>query len=403
MQQENQIRRRKERDVSDSGTDDESSDESNIVTDRFRGVPFKDRDPGDGWLLCGVCLEPQQDRMDTRIQWAGRASQGLSRRGQEMIARAMNEIDRCARNMNEGGKGQGGASCGGGTEEEAAGARDEGEHGRGQHVCFYESPTLRQIKPKGPFTLPPTRGARWGAAEERKFAELQGREDVAREAMLNSEAADPTTAAGWRAREQELRVTLDAHIGGHFELKRWLYLVVGYSKQLELKYVEDNKEGKQATVPLRSQQRILVVSGDDMSAVEHPHAKQASAEDLAKYANSLNGQGRHDNGTMTAYITDATRSTKDSNSVVCETLLNLLEQLEGHHVVLLAMDCGGLNRNGFVALGFAQWLCDSGYTTICIVFFLQLYHSKEMCDRSVTVAGLRSTCICVELGGGEVR
>ena len=169
---------------------------------------------------------------------------------------------------------------------------------------------------------------------------------------------------------------------------------MGYAKQCSLANRDDAEhcagDGDEskvagaagvAVVPLRSKLTILPLSIDDKSAYEHPSSPKASSEDLARFSGALNGQGNFVSGGMSAMLMDSTRSSKDSNGVSMDILLNLLEQLQGQHFVILAFDCGGLNKNAFVAMAFIQWLCDMGYTTVAMCYFLQLYHSKEMCDR----------------------
>ena len=47
----------------------------------------------------------------------------------------------------------------------------------------------------------------------------------------------------------------------------------------------------------------------------------------------------------------------------------------------MVSDCGPLNRNGALYIGFLLLLVLIGFYDICVIVFLQLHHSKEICDR----------------------
>ena len=64
-----------------------------------------------------------------------------------------------------------------------------------------------------------------GDEEDNEDDEEDKGERERREALANDKADDPTTMAGWRERHFVLKRILDRHIGGHFHLKKMLYVV----------------------------------------------------------------------------------------------------------------------------------------------------------------------------------
>ena len=112
---------------------------------------------------------------------------------------------------------------------------------------------------------------------------------------------------------------------------------------------------------------------------------------------------------FSAYVTDSTKSKKDTNVIMNELLLDIFMHVNGEKHCVLVFDCGRfegtpptppfshhshfshvppplrsrlgadvgpLNHNGAITFAFAQLLVDIGLFDTVQIVFLQLHHSK---------------------------
>jgi len=94
---------------------------------------------------------------------------------------------------------------------------------------------------------------------------------------------------------------------------------------------------------------ICFVGVDDKSAANLPSVPHEHTSTLERMIVSLNGQADYIDQTMTAMLVDSTKSMKNTDVVLNEILINLLERLNGEKVIMFLFDCGPLNHNAAVA------------------------------------------------------
>ena len=80
------------------------------------------------------------------------------------------------------------------------------------------------------------------------------------------------------------------------------------------------------------------------------------------------------------YLIDSTKSFKNTDVVINEMILNILERVEGQKIGIFLFDCGPLNHNAALAMALMQFFVDIGLFTCSVALFLQLHHSKQLAD-----------------------
>jgi hypothetical protein len=79
----------------------------------------------------------------------------------------------------------------------------------------------------------------------------------------------------------------------------------------------------------------------DKSSIDDPHVRLQAASTLERYLRSLNGNTDFVLEDFSAYVSDSTKSKKDTNVIMNELLLDLFLHVNGEKHCVLVFDCGG--------------------------------------------------------------
>ena len=80
--------------------------------------------------------------------------------------------------------------------------------------------------------------------------------------------------------------------------------------------------------------------------------------------------------TQTNYLSEQGVGSKDSDLILDEIVLNLLERANGERHLVLVADCASLNKNAKLLAGLPQWLVDHGYFDSVVTTLYWELHGK---------------------------
>jgi hypothetical protein len=181
--------------------------------------------------------------------------------------------------------------------------------------------------------------------------------------------------------EKSVEAELCAHLEEDIEIRA--YLSTMHQLAVKMRQVEelDPKVNLEEHHPFNSRTAVRMFHIDDKTRNEWPHVKQESQQPLAKHGTDHNGQFDMVNEGMTSYLAEGGSLNKDSDAVMNDIIMNLLEKLNGERHIVLILDNCGINKNGKIAMMLPMLLADMGLVTTCEIVFLKQYHGKHRCDQ----------------------
>jgi hypothetical protein len=160
---------------------------------------------------------------------------------------------------------------------------------------------------------------------------------------------------------------LAAHLADDIAIRAYLSAI--RQMAVLLRQHEEASRGWSATksFPFNSRCAIVMFHIDDKTRWEWPRTLQESQQPLHKFGTDENGQFNIVFERQTNYLAGGGSLNKDSDHIICDILMNVLESLNGERTLQLILDNCSNNKNARVAMMLPMFLVDMGFVSVCEV------------------------------------